>query len=118
MAKSTLPDGFIPAEVPVRFFAIVVREEAAERQVKGGAATLAAALHGQRAQGLLHWARMSMSDAQALIKQLERRSLTFAVDGVAQDIAILDMMRGALVPVPWLQIIGVPGQLRVTLDVP
>lgn len=105
------------SSVSVRFITIVVSAEVADQIVRGGAEALIAELGAQRAEGLLYWARMSRPDAIALVRVLERRGLKFIVGGVSQDIAVLDMIRGALVPCPWLRVFGVEGHLGVRLNV-
>ena len=46
---------------------------------------------------------MSPPDVEAFVRHLEKGGLTFARDGQAVDIAVVDQMRGPTMPAQWLE---------------
>jgi hypothetical protein len=51
---------------------------------------------------------MSPGDVESFIRRLERWGLVFLQDGNAQDISVVDQMRGPTMPTEWLQFAHLP----------
>ncbi len=97
--------------VLVEAISVIVRRSSIETKMQGGwAAFLAMVPNATEChdEDIARVGFMVPPDVEAFVSTLEARGLVFRREGRAQDIAVVDQLRGPVIEAPWLQVGRVP----------
>lgn len=92
--------------VLVEAISVIVRRDAIAERFSGGWRQFLAIVPNSTLcsdDDLARVGFMSPTDVEAFVRRLEKGGLTFAYDGQAVDIAVVDQMRGPTMPAEWLE---------------